>query len=430
MALLVYASGMLAGKLDMAAGEPFYGFTYDSSYLARPDAAVLSLSLPLRAERFDGAQSLPFFEGLLPEGDVREAIARQLHISSRSPMRLLQALGKDCAGDIAVLEEDDPFQPPSSEAYMPLDGGLARIAQNPHGEIARLRAGNRLSLAGGMEKIGLYHDERCDARSGWYVPLEGSPSTHIVKPQLLESYPLLAYNELLSMRLAREVGLATADAFVVEYERPLLVVVRFDRERTGATTKEGYAVYRRLRQEDACQALGFHSGMKYEQEGGPSVAMIGDLLLRNSADYLADRDQLARLVVFNYLIGNCDAHAKNYSLRLGRGASVRLAPAYDLVSTTVYDGIFGGDLSRQMGMRIGGHGNIDRVDRDDLMLMGAALHLSHKQTATLVDDMCTRVTECFEEVVGVLADECSADATELVERFWAGVLERINRLAG
>ena len=128
MNLVVYSGGKRAGVLDMAADEPFYGFTYDRAYLASSDAAPLSVSLPLQEDRFDGTRVLPYFEGLLPEGDVRASIARQLGISEHSPAKLLRALGKDCAGDVAILEEDDPYQPPADDSYSLLDGGLARIS--------------------------------------------------------------------------------------------------------------------------------------------------------------------------------------------------------------------------------------------------------------------------------------------------------------
>ena len=72
---------------------------------------------------------------------------------------------------MAVLEEDDPYQPPADDAYAFLPDGLSRIAANPYGEISRLRAGNRLSLAGGQEKIALYHDARAGIDAGWYVQM-------------------------------------------------------------------------------------------------------------------------------------------------------------------------------------------------------------------------------------------------------------------
>ena len=90
MSLLVYSACELAGTLDMAQNEPFYGFTYAEGYLALPNALPLSISLPLRSERYDGERALPFFEGLLPEGGVRESVARQLHVSSTSPAQLMQ----------------------------------------------------------------------------------------------------------------------------------------------------------------------------------------------------------------------------------------------------------------------------------------------------------------------------------------------------
>ena len=429
MSLVVYSAGRRAGLLDMANSEPFYGFTYDSAYLASPDAAPLSLSLPLRESRFDGAQALPFFEGLLPEGDVRAAIARQLGISERSPAKLLRALGKDCAGDVAVLEEDDPYQPPAEDAYAHLPEGLSRIARNPFGEISRLRAGNRLSLAGGQEKIALYHDGREPIDAGWYVPLAGSPSTHIVKPQVHDAYPLLAHNEYLCMRLARRVGLDVAEVDFVDDARPLLVVERFDREKTGCSGEMGLELFHRLRQEDFCQALGFDSSRKYEADGGPSIADMLAALLAHSARFLDDREELLRLISFNYLVGNCDAHAKNYSVRLGAGGVIRLAPAYDLVATTVYDGSFGAELARWMGMRIGSHSNIDRITGDDFALLASELGIPPKRMASTVRGMSEAMLASFDAAAEDLSNRSHDDASELASRVRVGIEKRASAMA-
>ena len=93
--LRVYKGGVLVGVLDKGDGEPFYGFTYDEAYLKMSSAMPLSLSLPLSARRYTGHEAMPFFEGLLPEGDVREAVARQFHVSALRPMELIRVLGKD-----------------------------------------------------------------------------------------------------------------------------------------------------------------------------------------------------------------------------------------------------------------------------------------------------------------------------------------------
>ena len=424
MNLVVYTAGIRAGMLDMAADEPFYGFTYDASYLASGQASPLSLSLPLQVGRFDEAHALPFFEGLLPEGDVRASVARQFGVSANSPAKLLRALGKDCAGDVAVLEEDDPYQPPATDRYAHMDEGLSNIARNPFGEISRLRSGGRLSLAGGQEKIGLYHDSREPFDSGWYVPLEGSPSTHIVKPQVHEAYPQLVYNEYLCMALAQRAGIEAAKATVVRSERPMLVIERFDREKAGRRTADGLEVYRRLRQEDLCQALGFDSSRKYELDGGPGIAAICRLLLEHSARFLQDRKALLRLVLFNYLVGNCDAHAKNYSVMLGKAEAVHLAPAYDLVSTTVYDGSFGSELSRGMGMRIGAHSNIDRVTAEDFPLLASELGLSSQVVRREMAMLAEAMLAGIEDAAGSLQELVPDDIGELVSRIRAGIERR------
>ena len=424
MSLVVYSAGVRVGVLDMAADEPFYGFTYDSSYLASEHASPLSLSLPLWETRFGGGDALPFFEGLLPEGDVRASLARQLGISAHSPAKLLRSLGKDCAGDVAVLEEDDPYQPPATDLYALLDGGLERIAANPHAEISRLRAENRLSLAGGQERIALYHDSREPMGAGWWIPLEGSPSTHIVKPLANEAYPQLVHNEYLCMRLAQLVGIDAAEVDVVACKRPLLVVRRFDREGTGRRNADGLEIQRRLRQEDFCQALGCDSSRKYEADGGPSIADVRILLLGYSANALEDLVSLLRLVLFNYLVGNCDAHAKNYSMMLGTRDAVRLAPAYDLVSTTVYDGEFGSALSRRMGMRIGAHANIDKVTAEDLRMLAGEMGVSARLVDREFRELSAAMLGAIDVAVDDLASCVSDDASELVARIRAGIERR------
>jgi len=133
MKLNVFRGIVKVGTLDMYANEPFYGFTYDSEYLSTQSAQPLSLSLPLAPSRYPGTEAQSFFEGLLPEGEARDAIAKRLGISHRSSVKLLRALGRDCAGDILIIDEDE--NPPRGvdhshesnlDMYFPLDGGILR----------------------------------------------------------------------------------------------------------------------------------------------------------------------------------------------------------------------------------------------------------------------------------------------------------------
>jgi len=180
MKLNVFRGKVKVGSLDILPDEPFYGFTYDSGYLASPSALPVSLSLPLTESRYRGIEAQPYFEGLLPEGDARDAIARRLGISRRSSAKLLQALGRDCAGDISILDETESPPPDlnqrqkkEQDMYLPLEDGILRIAENPHEEIPRLQENTRLSLAGGQGKIALYHDDTEHIAQGWNIPLYG-----------------------------------------------------------------------------------------------------------------------------------------------------------------------------------------------------------------------------------------------------------------
>lgn len=220
--LRVYKGGALVGVLDKGDGEPFYGFTYDEAYLKMSSAMPLSLSLPLSARRYTGHEAMPFFEGLLPEGDVREAVARQFHVSALRPMELIRVLGKDCAGDVVVLGEDDGCDLPEEAAYVPPLNALEEIARYPYGAISQLRAEYRLSLAGGQEKIALFHDDRAPLAEGWFAPLAGAPSSHIIKPQVTDRFPFLALNEFMCMEAARALGLDVPDAAIVPGEHPPL----------------------------------------------------------------------------------------------------------------------------------------------------------------------------------------------------------------
>ena len=424
--LKVYRGARLVGELDMSDGESFYGFTYAESYLGDPAALPLSASLPLSGRRFLGPLALPFFEGLLPEGDARSAVARQFHASSNNPAQLLRLLGRDCAGDVMVVEEGDPAQPPAHDRYLRLPNGLEGIARDPLREIAGLRAEYRLSLAGAQEKIALYHDDREPLEDGWYIPLDGSPSSHIVKPQTSDRFPHLALNEYLCMKAASLLGIETAEVFLLSAAHPLLVVERFDRKATESRTAEGLRVIERVHQEDVCQALGYRSDEKYESLSSAYVPEAVNLLVSYAERPAEALRKLHGLMLFNYLIGNCDAHLKNYSLTWTGAASVSLAPAYDLVSTAVYDGRFGAKLSRSMGLRVGEHLNIDKVNASDFELLAKELRQPVRQAAV----ECARLREGLPDALRRAAEQAASsgfgeEAGALADRILFGAKVRM-----
>jgi serine/threonine-protein kinase HipA len=352
--LRVYLNAEWVGELERR-GPSRYRFSYAPAALEvrQPGAILLSASLPLQPQAFPPSSTSPFFEGLLPEGAVRSAIARSFRVSEEDGFGLLRVLGADCAGAVAVLPpEHDPPPLAGTGDLRPLsEGQLARLIddlpRNPLG-VDPEDHGARLSLGGIQHKLVLVGSPT----QGFSQPLEGAPSTCLLKPEFGQ-YPDLVINETFCMRVAQTSGLRAAFTDVVEVDStPCLYVERFDRvvDRGGRVT--------RVHQEDMCQALAISPVAKYEDNGGPSVAGIVRLLRTLRSPFMArDINDFIHALLVNFLLGNSDAHGKNYALLYEPQAGVRLAPLYDVVSTAVYP-----DLTNRMAMAIGGITDPDEVD--------------------------------------------------------------------
>jgi serine/threonine-protein kinase HipA len=197
---------------------------------------------------------------------------------------------------------------------------VANLRSAPLGVSDRVR----ISLAGVQEKLLL---TRLPDGS-WGRPVDGTPSTHILKPEVA-AYPKTVENEAFCMRLAQHLGLEVANIDTTEVGgRKLIVVERYDR------TVHPDGLVERIHQEDFCQATGLAPATKYEEDGGPSLLRIAQIV-----DAVARRgslDRLLRAVTLNAIIGNGDAHGKNFSLLHEAGGALTLAPVYDVMSTKYY----------------------------------------------------------------------------------------------
>lgn len=336
----------MSGGLDVFLDTPKVGrvwlderrrfvFAYDANWLASNTAVPLSLHLPLRAEPYDDEQAHPFFANLLPESDLRRRVARRLGLSEHNDFALLEAVGGECAGAISLLPEG--AEPAGSGRYKPLsDDELNQlVAELPQRPLLAGEEGIRLSLAGAQSKLPVLFDGRQVS-----LPMGEAASTHILKPPIVH-YPDTVENEYFCMRLAHRVGLAVPQVTLLRKAESLYLVERCDRKRIASGD------IKRIHQEDFCQALGILPYQKYEKEGGPGLQMCFNLVRQRSIQPVADVRALLHWVVFNYLIGNADAHAKNISLLLTRqGPS--LAPFYDLMCTAVYP-----ELTPKLAMKIG-----------------------------------------------------------------------------
>ncbi len=316
-------------------------FTYNSGWLGRPHAVPLSASLPLQEEAFEDRAARPFFAGLLPEQDKRDQVARAIGVSERNDFALLDALGGECAGAVSLTHPGEkPIEQGTDLDYRVLDEQeLATIIDKlPERPLLAGEEGVRLSLAGAQDKLPVLVADGHIA-----LPLHGAPSSHILKPAIRRIADSV-HNEGFCLALAKAIDLNAAAADIRDARgRPYLLIERYDRLR-GPDNRP-----RRLHQEDFCQALGGAPEYKYQNEGGPSVADCFALVRRATRPAALYIPQLLDAVVFNTLIGNNDAHAKNFSLVYGAGGTT-LAPLYDVLCTAVYP-----DLTTKMAMKIGGH---------------------------------------------------------------------------
>jgi len=312
----VFWGTMRVGSYDkFASGSE--QFVYDTDYLSHDGSQPISHSLPLRSEPYSAPKLKPFFSGLLPEESQRVRIASYLGIAEMNDFAFLEAMGGECAGALTILpkgrvpEADElTFKPLSAKQ---LESIVETLPLRP---LLVGESGIRLSLAGAQSKLPVIVRGNDLA-----LPVGNTPSTHILKPELTEWFKGIAANEHCCMTLARHLGLLVPETRLLQVGHyPCLLVKRYDRDLDIQTGR-----IHRIHQEDFCQALGRQPEQKYQMDGGPIVRDVVRLL-RSGWSTMPARDVLSfvDLLMFNAIIGNADAHGKNYSM-LYRGNTRRLA---------------------------------------------------------------------------------------------------------
>jgi serine/threonine-protein kinase HipA len=314
---------------------------YAERWLQTTGAFPLSVTMPLRAEPYPSDVISPWLANLLPEEEQLQVLTRSLGLDQADVLAVLSEIGGDTAGALSFGAATER----ALWAYTPLttfyDTPDPRLALERHFEDLGRRPflvgeeGVRQSLAGGQKKsalavlgpdgapvLRLPQEEDVLA-----IPLNGAPSTLIVKPDN-PNLPGLTENEVWCLRMAQSIGIEAAQATILQSsKRTAIGVLRYDR-RVGRSGR-----LLRLHQEDFAQANGLPPGRKYERGTLPG---LGLKTLLETGRHVSASDALALLdqVIFNILVANTDAHAKNYSLILPVGAPPRLAPLYD-VSTVL-----------------------------------------------------------------------------------------------
>jgi serine/threonine-protein kinase HipA len=354
-------------------------FTYEDD----SDFAI-SNSLPLDKKTFTDKECKPYFNGLLPESDiVRQHIGKMFGINANNDFALLKAIGHDCAGALSLHDINEPVR---VQEFIELNAEpqtdeqlLKHIRELPNKPFfTDLSNEVRLSLAGTQDKgaVTVIDGKIC-------LPKNSTPTTHIIKP-LIKNLDNTILNEYLCMKSAKGVGINTAGVEIGEVKGiQYLLIERYDREIKNNKVK-------RIHQEDFCQALGILSINKYQADGGPDIKQCFDLLdiARTPA---SSRNMLMKLVIFNFLTGNNDAHAKNFSLLYFNTKPV-LAPAYDLLSSQMYP-----NLTKKMAMKIGSSYEKKFVTKSSFEKMCGDIGYSYKMFKKEFEEISHKLPEVLKE---------------------------------
>jgi serine/threonine-protein kinase HipA len=412
--LSVFLNNRLVGSL---AREPSgaIDFRYDPEWLNRPSNLPVSLSLPLREERYIGAPVSNLFDNLLPDnGVLRRQIAERVGAEGVDAYSLLAALGRDCVGALQFLPEDaEPQITGGIGGHLVDDEEIARIlgnlARNPLG--LRQDDDFRLSIAGAQEKTAFlrWQDQ-------WLRPTGATPTTHIFKPQIGQLPNGLdlsnsVENEYLCLTLTAAFGLPTAKVDIATFgEKRVLIVERFDR----LWTRDRRLI--RVPQEDCCQALSVPWTQKYESEGGPGIPAILKLLQGSDTPAEDQRNFLKANIVF-WLLGATDGHAKNFSLFLSPGGGYRLTPLYDVISAEPSKAAHKiRDNQMKLAMAVGDsrHYVIKRVAPRHFIESAVKGGMGRKAAIKVVDELCGEAPAALHRVMANLPAGFPANLAETV----------------
>ena len=373
-------------------------FTYNEQWRNAADAYPLSISMPLALTEHGNAKIDPFLWGLLPDNaSVLDQWGRRFHVSPRNAFALIAYVGEDCPGAVQfVLPErlDVILGNAPSEIEWLDEAAIAerlRALRIDPSAWRIPRDTGQFSLAGAQPKTAfLFEDGR------WGVPSGRVPTTHILKPPTAE-FDGHAENEHFCLELGRALGLPVVDSKIMHFQDEIAIVIeRYDRVRTEAGLL-------RVHQEDMCQALALPPTSKYQNEGGPGIRDIVELLTTNSTSSAEDVGTFLDSVSYNWLIAGTDAHAKNYALLIGAEGRVRLAPLYDVASVLPYPGI---DIQKvKFSMKIGGEYRLRNITLHHWRKLAAELRLDPEATVHRVDDFATRLGDHVSDIKHRMTDE-------------------------
>ncbi|MFG6547008.1 type II toxin-antitoxin system HipA family toxin [Sulfitobacter sp. 1A10445] len=424
--LHVYMNNRRVGMLTRRANGAIE-YAYAKDWLNWEHAMPLSLSLPLSEVPYRGQAVSAVFENLLPDSDrLRRLVAEKVGARGTDAYNMLTKIGHDCVGALQFIAEDEEVPDAvgriEGEAVdaVAIEKILNGLGQAPLG-LTRDDA-FRISVAGAQEKTALlWHDGQ------WLKPHGTTPTTHLIKTQigklpngvdLSDSVENEYYCLLLTAAFGLPVNTASIETFG---ETKALVIERFDRR----WTKDGRLL--RLPQEDCCQALSVPPTLKYQNEGGPGMYDVLNLL-KGSDTPIEDQDIFLKAQLIFWLMGATDAHAKNFSVFLGPGGSYRMTPLYDIL--TAEGALHAHQIERKqmkLAMSVGNsrHYRFDQIHGRHFVQTAMRAGLSRKRVTGLVDEIATRAPEALETAANALPKAFPQTIVDIVSR---AVLDRLDGL--
>lgn len=403
--LNVYLNGRLVGRLRKETSGAI-DFQYDGSWLDWEHALPVSLSLPLREDRYIGDPVIAVFDNLLPDNEgIRKSLAERVKADGYDAYSLLAAIGRDCVGALQFLPEGSEPEPSGTITGRPVDDEeigrlVSNLASAPLGvdEDAEFR----ISLAGAQEKTALlYWNDQ------WHIPHGTSATTHILKPQIGMlgngiDMSQSVENEHFCMRLMEELGLPTAETDIQDFDGSrVLVVKRFDR----LWTKDKRLI--RLPQEDLCQALSVPPTLKYQSDGGPGMPEVLDML-KGSDNPETDQKLFVKAQIIFWLIGATDGHAKNFSLFLTPGGRFSMTPIYDVLSAQ--PNMDAGQIRRnqmKLALSVGDnrHYVIERILPRHFQQTAKRCGIAESMIDDILEEMLGAMPDAFERTIAAMPAE-------------------------
>lgn len=483
--LLVLLDGREVGLVRQTKGK--LHFSYNADWSAARGSYPLSLSMPTAAADHPHSAIEPFIWGLLPDNEhVLSRWAKQFQVSARNPFALISHVGEDCAGAVQFVRperRDHVLGAKTVDVEWLTEAEVGARIRTLRNDAAAGRVPSdtgQFSLAGAQPKTALLFDGQ-----RWGIPSGRTPTTHILKPPTGE-FDGHAENEHLCLALARALGLPAAQSEVRMFDDiSVIVVARYDRVRTAdlaaasaakaaakaaeaatlastSPSQSAMAVAEvakaaadarvmsefskttpifRAHQEDFCQALKIHPSNKYQNDGGPGPKQIVDLLRANAPVRRRERweknasvhDEMERdedvqtflkALIFNWLIGGTDAHAKNYSIIIGGGGLVRLAPLYDIASVLPYTDM--DPMKAKLAMKIGGEYRLRDIGLQEWRKLAAEVGANPDALVETALDMARRLPECLATEIET-ARKAGLDHP-IVERLSKALNERADKL--